>query len=88
MIIKELSVHNEEGLHSRPAMEFSKLASRFHSSVIIEKEDADFNAKSMLMVLSACVCCGDSFLLKIDGDDEKAAMDALTAWIGTLNGEE
>lgn len=85
MLTKELTVQNEEGLHSRPAMEFSKLAAKFQSSITLEKDDGAFNAKSMLMVLSACVCCGDSFLLKIDGEDEQTAMDALTEWVAALN---
>jgi len=84
MITKTLCVHNEEGLHARPAKDFSKLASSFSSCVTIEKDDMSFNAKSMLMVLSACVCCNDTFVLKTEGEDELAAMNALSEFIETL----
>ena len=36
MISKVLKVHNEEGLHARPAMEFAKLAAQDPCTVTIE----------------------------------------------------
>lgn len=84
MLKKTLQVHNEEGLHSRPAMEFSKLAAQYASTVAIEKDDMSFDAKSMLMVLSACVCQGEDFVLKVDGADEQAAMDSLEQFVAAL----
>ncbi len=84
MISKVLKVHNEEGLHARPAMEFAKLAAQYSSTITIEKEADEFDAKSMLMELSACICCGDQFVLKADGADEQAAMDSLERYIAAL----
>lgn len=85
MITKKLQVHNEEGLHSRPAMEFSKLAAQYTSAVTIEKDGMSFDAKSMLMVLSACVGCGEYFILKIDGADEQQAMEDLERFVCALH---
>ena len=74
----ELTMTNEEGLHSRPAMEFYKAAANFKSKVEIEKDGMSFDAKSMLMILSACICQGDLFVLSAEGEDEKEAVDTLS----------
>ncbi len=80
----ELVMTNEEGLHSRPAMEFSKAAAKFKSKVRIEKDGMTFDAKSILMVLSACVCQGDSFVLSADGEDEADAIASLSKLVQEL----
>ena len=45
----------------------------------------DFNGKSILKVLSACVCQGDTFMLIVEGDDEAEAMKKLSGFIENLN---
>ena len=50
----------------------------------IHKDDIDFNGKSILKVLSACVCQGDTFTLMTDGEDEQEAMEKLAAYIENL----
>jgi len=79
-----LTMKNEEGLHSRPAMEFSRMAGTFTSEVSVEKDGEAFDAKSMLMVLAACICKGDTFVLKVQGEDEDRAADSLIAYIEEL----
>lgn len=74
----ELIMKNEEGLHSRPAMELSKAAAKFKSKVKLEKDGMAFDAKSMLMILSACICQGDLFILSAEGEDETEAIDTLS----------
>lgn len=74
----ELTMTNEEGLHSRPAMELSKAAAKFKSNVKIEKDGMSFNVKSMLTILSACICQGDLFVLSAEGEDEKEAIETLS----------
>lgn len=85
MVEKILRVTNEEGLHARPAMNFAKEAARFRSKVSIEKGGISFDAKSVLMVLSACVCQNDTFLLKAEGEDEIQAVEALSRVIGSMD---
>jgi phosphotransferase system HPr (HPr) family protein len=52
MIRKEITVTNKTGLHARPASMFVQKASKFKSSIMIEKEDKTINAKSIISVLS------------------------------------
>lgn len=85
MISRELTMKNEEGLHARPATDFTTIAGEFQSKVTIHKDDMDFNGKSILKVLSACVCQGDTFTLIVEGDDEAEAMKKLSGFIENLN---
>lgn len=84
MVEKVLRVTNEEGLHARPAMNFAKEAAHFKSKVSIEKGGASFDAKSTLMVLSACVEQNDSFVLRAEGEDEIQAVEKLSGIINSM----
>ena len=46
MIVKEVTVKNQVGLHARPATFFIQKANEFKSSIWIEKEERRVNAKS------------------------------------------
>lgn len=77
MCIKEVVVANQVGLHARPATFFTQKANEFKSGIWIEKDDRKVNAKSLLGVLSMGIVEGTSINIIADGDDEKAAVDAL-----------
>ncbi|MCD8022324.1 MAG: HPr family phosphocarrier protein, partial [Lachnospiraceae bacterium] len=76
---KRLTVHNELGLHLRPAGELCALAMEFESKITIHFRDREFNAKSLLSVLSACVQSGDELVIDFEGPDEEAAAQQLCA---------
>lgn len=84
ILSRELTVKNEEGLHSRPAMDFAKEAMKFKSVITIEKDGEEYDAKSMLLVLSACICQGDRFVLKVSGEDEIEAVETLTTLVNSF----
>ena len=52
MVKQEVNVHNEAGLHARPANVFVKTAAQFPCNVRISKGGKLFNGKSMVSVLS------------------------------------
>ena len=81
MLQKELTVKNKTGLHARPASEFVKKASTFHSDVHIEFDDKKINAKSIVGLLSAGIGYGSKLTLTIEGEDEQEAMESLAALI-------
>ena len=66
-----------DGLHARPAAEFCKTATGFKSKITLTKDGEDFEAKSILMVLSAGVAHGDEVTITANGEDEKEAIEAL-----------
>ena len=77
MIIKEVTVQNNIGLHARPATFFIQKANEFKSSVWVEKEERRVNAKSLLGVLSLGIMGGTDIRIMADGSDEQNAVDAL-----------
>lgn len=81
MVEKKLTVVNPSGLHLRPAGELCKKAAEYQSKVMIRFRDKEFNAKSLLGVLSACVQQEDEILLVCTGPDEREAAEALAEFI-------
>jgi phosphocarrier protein HPr len=87
MIKKEITIMNKTGLHARPASMFVQKASKFKSSIMIEKEDKTINAKSIISVLSGGMGQGTKITLVIDGEDEQEAEKALVELIESKFGE-
>ena len=81
VIEREARIVNPLGMHVRPAAEFVKVATRFTSAVEIRKDEVAVNGKSIMGVMTLAAECGSSLLIKTDGDDAEAAMDALLALV-------
>lgn len=73
----EVAIKNESGLHARPASMFVKEASRFKSDIKVIKNDKEYNAKSIMGILSMGTVRGDTITISADGFDEKIAVEAL-----------
>ena len=76
------------GLHARPAAEFVRCVQRFRSEIIIHKAHEQFNASSILEVLSACLDCGTKITLHASGPDEEAALQELAGLLMKFKEEE
>ena len=87
MLTRNITITNPSGLHMRPAGVFVKTVQPFRSDVLFGIRGSEYNGKSMLNVLSACVKCGDEIKLSITGEDEKVCMDAVAAAIESGLGE-
>ena len=83
MVIKEVVINNQVGLHARPATFFIQKANEFRSSIWIEKDERRVNAKSLLGVLSLGIVKGTSIRIIADGEDESAAISTLEALINS-----
>ena len=77
MVVEEVAVRNQVGLHARPATFFIQKANEYKSSVWIEKDERRVNAKSLLGVLSLGIVGGTTIKIIADGSDEKAALEGL-----------
>lgn len=82
---KRLTVNNELGLHLRPAGELCSIAMEYESKITICFRDREFNAKSLLSVLSACVQSGDEIIIRIEGPDEETAAEQISAFFRGLH---
>ena len=86
---KVLEIRNKDGLRARPASMFVQAASKFNSQILIERGNKKINAKSIMGVLSLGVQCGDAIHLIANGEDERAAIEAMAALVeGDFGGEQ
>ena len=77
MCVKDVVIHNQVGLHARPATFFIQKANEFKSAIWVEKDDRKVNAKSLLGVLSLGIVGGTSIKIIVDCSDEKEALNSL-----------
>ena len=81
MIIQEVILKNEEGLHARPATEIVKNASKYNCDIKFEVNGIKYNVKSVLDIMSAGIKNNTQIKIICDGVDEK---DALTDLLETF----
>jgi len=86
MVEKQIQVKLKDGLHARPAAQFVKRLSRYHSDVFLVKNDRKIEAKSIFNLMSAAVREGDLITVVADGDDEKEALDFVVKFLQEQNG--
>lgn len=90
----KIIVNNEVGLHARPAALFVQEAVKFESEINVfcqdpdTKENRNANAKSILGILTLGVFQGMEIVIKADGTDESAAVEALKALVEDNFGEK
>jgi phosphocarrier protein HPr len=84
---RSVQVVNEAGIHARPAAEIVKAAAKFKAEVTISREDLEVNAKSIMGVMMLAAECGSTVMLKAEGDDAQAAVDAIADVIANGFGE-
>ena len=87
MIQNNITVVNKSGLHARPASNLVKAASKFKAKININKSEKNYDAKSILGILSAGISCGTEITLVCDGEDEAEALKSLTELIESGLGE-
>ena len=64
MLVRKVILQLETGLHARPASELVKIASGFTSEIVLVKDGQEYNAKSILGLLSIGAGKGDEFIIK------------------------
>lgn len=69
------------GMHARPAGLFVKQAAGFQSAITIIKDGKEVDAKRILAVMSLGVKKDQEVLLKAEGTDEDAAIEALSTFL-------
>ena len=77
MIEKILTVRNRAGIHARPAALIAQTANKYASEIIIERDTATVNAKSIMGVITMAAGYNTNLTLKVDGPDEKDASAAI-----------
>jgi phosphocarrier protein HPr len=87
MVERRVTVVNAHGIHARPAAEIVKTAARFTCSIMLEKDGLEVNGKSIMGVMMLAAECGSEVIIRADGADADAALDALSELIAGKFGE-
>ncbi len=76
-LIREFEIHNQYGIHARPAALFVKTASRFDAEIMVEKDGSSVSGKSIMGLMSLEAGRGSILKITVFGDDSEEAMDHL-----------
>lgn len=77
MIEKTFVMTDPQGMHARPASAVVKVAKTFHSEITLIAEES-VSLKNLMKVLSQGMKEGASFSIKVEGEDEITALEAIT----------
>lgn len=77
MVSTEVVLKSEEGLHARPATEIVKSASKYNCDIKFDVQGIEYNAKSVLNIMSAGIRKNTTIKIICDGTDEKQALDEI-----------
>jgi phosphocarrier protein HPr len=88
MIERETEIVNRLGLHARAAAKLVHTAGGFQSRVMVIKEGEEVDAKSILGILLLAAGQGTRVVIRCDGQDEEAALHAVTELFAGKFGEE
>ena len=87
MAERSVKILNKNGLHARPAAEIVKVSAKYQSEITLSRDGTEVNGKSIMGVMMLAAECGSSLLLRADGADADAALDALASLIVNKFGE-
>ena len=77
---QEFTICNKLGMHARPAAQFVKRASKYTSSIWVEKDDEQVNGKSIMGLMMLVAGHGAKLIVTAEGADAEEALKEL----GTL----
>jgi len=78
---------NKLGLHARAASKFVNLAKRFASRIEVSNATKSVDGKSIMSIMLLAASQGTEIGLRINGEDELDAMQAITQLIADRFGE-
>ena len=87
MAERSVQILNKNGLHARPAAEIVKISAKFQSEITLARDGMEVNGKSIMGVMMLAAECGATLVLRAEGTDADAALDALADLIQRKFGE-
>lgn len=88
MLEQEIEIINKLGLHARASAKLVSTASRFESQVEVAFGQQTADAKSIMSIMMLAASVGSTVTVRTNGNDEQAAMDAVTKLINNYFDEE
>lgn len=87
MVIKNLEVTNELGLHARVASRVVRELKQFKSSVVVNKEGKAYDLKNVTGVITVNAKRGDVLEVAFSGPDENEAAESVEKLFADKFGE-
>ncbi len=87
MVERELSIVNRLGLHARAASKFVQTAAGFDADLKVSKDGREVSGRSIMGIMMLGAARGRRILVRADGPDAKAAVDALEELVRDRFGE-
>ena len=84
---QSIAITNKLGLHARASAKLTQLAGQYKSEVWLTRNSRRVNAKSIMGVMMLAAAKGAQVEIETNGDDEAAAMLALSELIANKFGE-
>ena len=88
MIRRAVTIRNRLGLHARAAARFVHTANRFRARITASRSGRTMDGKSILGILLLAASQGSVLELSAEGEDEEAAVAALSALVEGGLGDE
>ncbi len=88
VISQGVKIQNLKGLHARATSVFVKLADSFDAEISVQKQELKVNGKSIMGLLMLGAPLGETIIISAEGEDAKAAVDALVQLVNNKFGEE
>lgn len=71
------TIRDREGVHARPAGIVVAEAKKYTSNISISIRGKTVDLKRIFALMGLCIKCGEEVEIKVDGEDEDAASEAL-----------
>ena len=79
MLERELTITNRLGLHARATAKLVQVLAPFRCNATLAAKGREVNAKSIMGVMLLAAGQGTPVSVRIEGEDEAAAMEAVVA---------
>ncbi len=87
MVKTPITIHLSEGLDARPIALLVQEASQYNSKILIEVENKQINAKSIMGMMSLRLLPGEEITVVTDGSDEVAAAQGMETFFDNVKNQ-
>ena len=84
----EVVIPNKKGLHARASAQFVRCAAGFTAKIRVTREGHSVGGTSIMGLMMLCAGQGHTILIEAEGNEARAALEALVALVEKGFGEE
>lgn len=88
MLVREMPIINQRGLHARASAKFVKCAEGFDASVTVSRDGQSVPGTSIMGLMMLAASMGTSITVEVSGPQAQAAMEALSTLVASKFDEE